>query len=131
MVADRATFRGPRALSLLLRGTRRYVSMVVMTLAPCQACARHIRAGERICPFCGAGTSAAFRARPARVVPATKHLSRAVLFALGAAGLGGCSHSVYGGPPVPGDTGDAGHVADPGVTADLIKPDTGTSDAPR
>ena len=85
-------------------------------LAACEACARHIRVREERCPFCGHETSTTFRAITVRPPPTARHLSRAALFALGAASLTGCaqSMSVYGGPPLadtgvhPSDAGDAG-----------------------
>jgi hypothetical protein len=47
----------------------------------CPACARHVRAADSTCPFCGAATSVA---KPLRRI--TERLSRAALHAAGAAG---------------------------------------------
>jgi len=86
---------------------------------PCDRCARHLRASEVRCPFCEAPVVAL----PAGPLPAER-LSRAALFAFGAAVLGsGCvsgdrapppttvarpeqpppagNMPVYGGPPAP------------------------------
>ena len=51
-------------------------------LAPCPHCQRHVRASEQSCPFC-AGSLAGARLR-ARPEVATRGLSRASIFALGA-----------------------------------------------
>lgn len=51
-------------------------------LVPCVSCARHVRASERACPFCGAGVPSALRDSPRPRAP-TARLSRAALMALG------------------------------------------------
>lgn len=56
------------------------VSMNSNHLAPCSACARHVRAQEKSCPFCGA----AVQATAAPVLPTTR-LSRAGIVAFGLA----------------------------------------------
>ncbi len=53
-------------------------------LVACPSCSRHLRVSEPLCPFCGRGVDADVRARPAPRPPAMR-LSRAALFALGAA----------------------------------------------
>jgi hypothetical protein len=51
-----------------------------MTLEPCPSCARHVRAIDRVCPFCAASIdTAASRAAP------SERLGRAALFVFGAA----------------------------------------------
>jgi hypothetical protein len=68
--------------------------------SPCSACARHVKEGDRVCPFCGAEVS---RSIEVSFVPRGR-LSRAALFAAGAASAlaaADCSSSsAYGGPPV-------------------------------
>ena len=76
-------------------------------LSPCPSCARHIRADEGTCPFCGAATPEGFGAcvRPA---PAGPVLSRAAVLFMGAtavAACGGTTTTVGGG-------GDSGSSAD-------------------
>ncbi len=63
----------------------------------CLACARHVKVGQYVCPFCGATVP---RAKPLRSI--TDRLSRAAIHAAGAAGvavaMAGCSSgSSYGG----------------------------------
>jgi hypothetical protein len=50
-------------------------------LAPCPACARHVRVHEPACPFCSAALPSSFRQLVAPPPPATR-LSRAALYAL-------------------------------------------------
>jgi len=89
-----------------------------MQLTPCPECARHVRAGERACPFCG--HVARFVAPPVPRSPG--RLGRAAIFAfrtavIGAAGAttacgsatglidpehvdaGASNINLYGGPP--------------------------------
>ena len=82
-------------------------------LVPCPSCARHVRVSEAACPFCRGALDESLRAQPApQAAPA--RLSRAALYALGAAGTvtlaAACSQSVYGAPVTPDDAGprDAG-----------------------
>ena len=105
-------------------------------LAPCATCARHVKSAETTCPFCGAEVPSA--EAPAGLVT-TQRLSRAALFAAGAAGLlvaaGDCSappapEPPYGGVPVidaapfatsgsfTGDSGTTDAAADAGATLD-------------
>ena len=71
----------------------------------CQVCARHVREGDRACPFCGAGAPVV---GPRRTIPG--RLSRAAMHAAGAAGafipLNDCSsgggEAFYGAPCVDG-----------------------------
>jgi hypothetical protein len=51
-----------------------------MSLAPCTACARHVRRTETRCPFCGAAVAFASPARGP-----SERLGRAALFAFGTA----------------------------------------------
>lgn len=53
-----------------------------VSLVPCPACARHVRQGDSICPFCGA--KAAFS--PGAPIVQRGRMSRAAMFAAGAAG---------------------------------------------
>jgi hypothetical protein len=62
--------------------------MMQVHLRPCPACSRHARVSETACPFCGAAFSDAFRGT-ARPEGPTTRLTRAALFAFGAAGTVG------------------------------------------
>jgi hypothetical protein len=70
----------------------------------CPACARHMRAGECLCPFCGAKAACA---KPLRRIG--ERLTRAAMHAAGAAGavvaLGDCTYQTgtpaYGVPCTP------------------------------
>lgn len=53
------------------------------TLVPCASCARHVRASDRACPFCGGSLEAP--ASVAANVPAGVRLGRAAIFAVGVA----------------------------------------------
>jgi hypothetical protein len=101
-------------------------------LLACACCARHVRACEAVCPFCGASApSPGEPVRQPRAAPAAR-LGRAALYAFGVGSLtvtatvAGCNHessdavvAVYGGPPPeladhPVDAGpDAPHSARP------------------
>ncbi len=81
-----------------------------MTLVPCAACARHVKADESRCPFC----DAALTAPTARAMTALPRSRAALMFGavFGAASLAGaigvgCNASppapAYGGPPPPPD----------------------------
>jgi hypothetical protein len=86
----------------------------------CQVCARHVREGDRACPFCGAGAPVV---GPRRTIPG--RLSRAAMHAAGAAGAfltlndcssgGGAVEGFYGAPCVDGscnyayDSGQTGY----------------------
>lgn len=50
-----------------------------MSLVPCPSCNRHIRTGERACPFCGASISASLASKA--IPGATQRMSRAAAFA--------------------------------------------------
>ena len=100
-------------------------------LVPCRSCARHVRATDSACPFCGSAVQARPRAFATPQVPHA-HLSRAALFALGAAAAAataGCSGQVS---PLDGG-GDAavvdGGVAD-GAVADAGPAQDAARDAP-
>jgi hypothetical protein len=94
-------------------------------LVPCPACARHVLASERACPFCAAAMPADLAARARPEVRA--RLSRSAMAALGAAlTLGACSSTVAGGDgSVPNDS----PAAD--ATPDAPRPDVPAADAPR
>lgn len=102
-------------------------------LLPCSGCARHVRAADSVCPFCGSALPLSVRAPR---LP-TRRLGRAATFAFGAAlAATGCSEAhgtddggpvsdagggswagdaaVYGGPPI---EEDAGAQTDAGVDA--------------
>lgn len=85
-------------------------------LTPCPACARHVRAADASCPFCGAPLGAL---PPERPLPRVR-LGRAAIFAFGAAlaSVGCAEHH---------GAGDAG-AADAAVEQDAgdAPPDSGT-----
>ena len=89
-------------------------------LRSCPACLRHVRVSEPACPFCGGEPGDAFRSAPSPRAPAVGRLSRAALFAIGAAGLigaEGCSAAnLYGGTPCVGEC--LGREADAEPAAD-------------
>jgi hypothetical protein len=117
-------------------------------LAPCAACARHVRVSEDACPFCGVPLAASMRASSPPRGPAVR-LTRAALFAFGALGASavgaaaaaGCSSSSSTGtltPPYgigPFDGGDesdatyAPHYGLPGVDAAYGAPGIDFGDA--
>ena len=107
--------------------------MMNRALLPCRSCARHVRATDSACPFCGSAVPEQTR-MVARPQAPRGNLSRAALFALGAAaaaagttGIAGCSGGVvsvqdasgdvvstqdaYGGPP-PHDVGPSDSPGD-------------------
>ena len=107
-------------------------------LLPCPGCSRHVRAGERECPFCLASLAELSRA-PAPRAP-TARLGRAATFAFGAAvatsvQVAGCSDGESGavdsGVAVDaasaidagGELDDAGSISDAGETADAASSD--------
>ncbi len=82
-----------------------------MKFIPCSACARHVRDGDRTCPFCGVEVS---RVDAPRARTVAGHLSRSALLAVSALGAAvaatDCSPSSsiapYGTPPTLGDAAD-------------------------
>ena len=86
---------------------------------PCPACARHVKDGERACPFCGAEEPCA-NAPPTRT--AAGSLSRSALFALSAIGASvagtDCSASSIAPYGLPPSVGDATFAEDAPVAAD-------------
>jgi hypothetical protein len=96
----------------------------------CPACARHVRAGQCICPFCGAKAPCA---KPLRSVG--ERLSRAAMHAAGAAGavfaLGDCSNAQsqpgYGGSCIPDAC--SVYVEDTGADTTVIAEASVASDA--
>jgi hypothetical protein len=86
-------------------------------LLPCPSCSRHVRAAESACPFCAAPLPAAFRdfKPPA---PPRQRLSRAALFALGAAtATTACGGTTSASPsPYEDDSGQAA-IADGASTS--------------
>jgi hypothetical protein len=112
----------------------------------CSACARHVKVGQCVCPFCGAKHQCA---KPAG--PAMQRLTRTAFGVAGAAGAAialGCSSSSspvgyppYGAGPIydaseEAPPTDATHpdAADGGATPDATEPDAtdggATPDAP-
>jgi hypothetical protein len=90
----------------------------------CLACARHVKVGQYVCPFCGATVP---RAKPLRSI--TDRLSRAAIHAAGAAGvavaMAGCSSgSSYGGAPCGG-----AYCGPPREAGVVDADDAGTGDA--
>ena len=90
------------------------------SLTNCPACARHVRAGERACPFCGANVQFFISVPDYRL---KTRLRRGQMLAIGAtlaaAGVA-CSSddqvvAIYGAPVEVG--GSAGHTAGTGGTA--------------
>jgi len=71
------------------------------SLVPCPSCARHVRATERVCPFCGAAVPPSFAGYVPRA-PAER-LSRAALVAFAAVAVAGCSKETA----TPSDAGSA------------------------
>lgn len=68
-------------------------------LAPCPACARHVRHDEAACPFCAAALSPRDEAAHDEG-NAGLRLSRRALLLAASAGLSGCATAaLYGGPP--------------------------------
>ena len=90
-------------------------------LLPCPSCARHLRASEGTCHFCGASVLEAFAGTAPARLPRTR-LNRAAQFAFGAvaattlgvSGCGGDSHVVD----------DAGSGTDAGA---MVEEDSGTT----
>ncbi len=80
--------------------------MGLICLSECPSCQRHVRCGERACPFCGARVSSSLRVLEYRLL---NRLDRAHAFSLGAAltaagfvsGCEGQSVAVYGAPCYP------------------------------
>jgi len=56
--------------------------MGTTSLTVCPGCSRHVRCGERACPFCGAGVSSFARVLEYRV---NTRLDRGLMISLGAA----------------------------------------------
>jgi hypothetical protein len=79
-------------------------------LHPCPTCARHLRAGEIACPFCGAAIAAVPLA--ARRAPKGGAVTRAALLFAGATAVAACGSTTTGesipdagGPTTDGTTG--------------------------
>ena len=99
-------------------------------LSACPKCNRHVRCGERACPFCGAEVTSFLRVLEYRV---TNRLDRSRMFSLGAAlaaagFVTNCEsqgQAVYGAPcnppacgPQAGSGGMAGEPNNPGLGGD-------------
>jgi|SRR5580658_10659473 hypothetical protein len=67
---------------------------------PCPGCSRHVKRGDAVCPFCGAGASV--EVGPTRVLAG--RLSRAALFAAGAAGVAVTTSNCNSAPMIPTTT---------------------------
>lgn len=106
--------------------------MARIFLVPCKSCSRHVRVSENVCPFCANAIPEDVRSRPVPRAPRA-HLSRAALFAIGAASaalggaaLVGCSTASTG------DVQDAAHDGAPDVVQSAYgapPPDGGDADA--
>ena len=81
-------------------------------MAPCPACARHVRVRESVCPFCAAALPADFTAH---VAPdPTARLSRSALAALATAVLGAaCAREAPATVPAPEPSSGGGVVQGP------------------
>ncbi len=95
------------------------------TLVPCSGCARHVRAGEGSCPFCGC----AVQAQGAVKAPLEGvRFGRSALFALGltiaAGGVAGCEMAVavYGAPAPMDGGGDGGATQEGGANQESGAP---------
>jgi hypothetical protein len=97
-------------------------------LLPCTACARHIRATEPTCPFCGEALPDAYRHAGPAALP-KKRLGRAARFAFGAVVAGTLAATGCGDDDGTSDTGtpDTSTTLDSG-TPDTSAGDTGTAD---
>lgn len=88
-------------------------------LIPCAACARHVRATDRRCPFCDASLP---EDHASRAAPDTaRRLSRAAAFAFGLS-VAGCSSTVSTRDAAPGDSAsptDSVSPRDSVVTGDV------------
>ncbi len=114
---------------------------------PCSGCARHVRATDSLCPFCGEALPLSLRQRAPRVP--TKRLGRAATIAFGAAlaasacsdgtgddrdsgsmiDSGGGTHDSGSGDDDAGATMDSGSDEDAGTSDDAgSEDDAGTSD---
>src|SRR5687768_12750953 len=90
-------------------------------LLPCPGCARHVRAIDPLCPFCGAALPMSLRAATPRVP--TKRLGRSATLAFGAAlAASACGSSMSGDDDAGrvtldsgSDEGDAGKLVDAGA----------------
>ena len=108
-----------------------------MRLSPCSECSRHVKESDASCPFCGAMRTGGGEPSPAR--RAAGRLSRAALFAAGAAGAAmataDCSSAqpAYGGATfIPAEVGDSSATPESSTTtADAsdaaATPEAGTS----
>ena len=97
-------------------------------LVPCAGCARHVRATEPTCPFCGAASAAI---APTPRLP-TQRLTRAARFAFGAAVVTTLNVAGCGNSHTPDDDAghDAGLTSEPGLPTDAgDEPDAGADDA--
>lgn len=82
-------------------------------LHPCASCAQHIRASERVCPFCDAEVPEGFAAAArTRLGSTARPLSRAAMLFVGATAAAAC-----GGSETTGGGGDAATAHD-GSSAD-------------
>jgi hypothetical protein len=96
-------------------------------LHPCESCARHIRAAEAACPFCGVAVTDV--APPAARGPMARPMSRAALLFMSATATAGCSSSepvaLYGPAVIDSgaDTGEA--IEDSGAETGAPAVDSG------
>lgn len=101
-----------------------------VSFIPCVGCSRHVRQDDRSCPFCGAAVVGAPPATPT----ARQRLSRAALFAAGAAGLalatadcGATAQPSYGGVAQPTPTSTSESTSTSGSTSQSISASTGST----
>jgi hypothetical protein len=99
-----------------------------MKLEPCPACQRHVRADERVCPFCAADLTTMVHRPPRRPMPGER-LGRAALMSLSlsAGALGACEQGVpvYGAPSPP----DEDHEGQDATVKDAGPRDASVRDA--
>jgi hypothetical protein len=69
------------------------IDLAARPLVPCPVCARHVRIGERACPFCNTALPGDLQPRVGR--PSTRRVGRAAAFFLGATvSLTACSSQI-------------------------------------
>lgn len=94
---------------------------------PCPGCARHVRAAESVCPFCGDTLPLSLRQR--RPVLPKRRLGRAATFAFGAALAASTAAGCGDGTDADAGPTDSGAVSDSGSTIQDSGPeDSGPED---
>ena len=87
---------------------------------PCTGCARHVRVGDRVCPFCGADVVVRAPLAPKR---RSGRIARAAVMVASTIAPIGCTD--LGGGAADAGAADTGFVAD-----DDVRPDSGTDSGP-